>query len=161
MNRWTRLRWRLRLMRMIDWLLGTHLVDAAASDWRDELELIQAEITTVQERLEELHVARGAILRHLCLSYLMLRKNQSPDGWLHFDSQTPPEESAIDILTRSLVAPHWARWRITQVADEEEDLYTYELVPDWQALHQDARVHATRLPSGLLDWLEAQLGPDK
>jgi hypothetical protein len=158
MNRWTRLRWRLRLMRVIDWLLGTHLVDEAASGWRDELEVIQAEITTLQARLEELDASRGAILRHLCLSYLQLRQIQSPDGWLHFDPQVPPEESAIDILTRGLVTPHWARWRITQVAAEDEDLYTYDLLPDWGALHQDARGHATRLPSSLLDWLEGQLG---
>ena len=157
MKHWTRLRWRLRLMGMIDWLLGTHMVDEAASGWRGELEAMDAEITALQARLEELNASRSAILRHLCLSYLQLRQTQFPDGWLHFDPGIPSEESAIDILTRALVTPHWARWQITQVTTEGEDLYTYDLVPDWAALHRDARSRTVSLPPNLLDWLGGQL----
>jgi hypothetical protein len=157
MNRWTRLRWRLWLIGVIDWLLGTHLVDEAASGWRGELEVMGAEIATLQARIEELNASRRAILRHLCLSYLQLRQVQSPDGWLHFNPRVPPEESAIDILTRALVTPHWARWRIVKVATEGEDVYTYDLVPDWAALHQEARTRAASLPAGLLDWLGEQM----
>ena len=156
MNRWTRLRWRLRLLGLIDWLLGTHLVQHTTSHWRAELETMQAEITSLQARLEELNQSRAAILRHLSLSYLQLRHIQSPQNWLHFDPRVSAEESAIDVLTRALVNPHWARWRITQVATEGQDLYTYDLIPDWPALHQDAQKRAASLPPGLLDWLEEQ-----
>jgi hypothetical protein len=157
MNYWTRLRWRLRLLGVVDWLLGTHLVEKTTSRWRHELELMQVEITALQARLEELNQSRSAILRHLSLSYLQLRQTQSPSSWLHFDPRVPAEESAIDVLTRALVIPHWARWRITQVAAEDEGLYTYDMLPDWPALHQDALKYAASLPPGLLDWLGEQL----
>jgi len=157
MNRWTRLRWRIRLLGVIDWLLGTHLVKQTTSRLQHELETMQVEINTLQARLEELDESRGAILRHLSLSYLQLRQTQSPDGWLHFDPRVPAEESAIDILTRALVTPHWARWQITQVAAEDEDLYTYDMAPDWPALYQDALKYAASLPPGLLDWLGEQI----
>jgi hypothetical protein len=160
MNRWARLRWRLRLLGLIDWLLGTHLVEKTTSRWRGELEVMQAEITTLQARLEELDDSRTAILRHLSLSYLQVRQIQSPTNWLHFNPRIPAEESAIDVLTRALVTPHWARWRITQVATQDEHLYTYDLVPDWSALHQDAQKHAARLTPGLLDWLGEQIGQE-
>ncbi len=156
MSRWARLRWRVRLFAVIDWLLGTHLLDRATSRWRQELEAMQSEIALLQARLEELDVSRAAILRHLCLSYLELRQSQSPEGWLHFDPRVTTEETAIDVLTRALVTPHWARWKITQLAKQEEDLYTYDLVPDWEALHQDALNYATSVPPSLLDWLRQQ-----
>jgi hypothetical protein len=156
MSRWARLRWRVRLFAVIDWLLGTHLLDRATSRWRQELETMQSEIASLQARLEELDVSRGAILRHLCLSYLELRQSQSPEGWLHFDPRVATEETAIDVLTRALVTPHWARWKITQLAKGEEDLYTYDLVLDWEALHQDALDHAASVPPSLLDWLRQQ-----
>jgi len=143
---------------VVDRLLGTHFVEKTTGRWRHELELMQTEITTLQARLEELNVSRGAILRHLSLSYLQLRQAQSPSAWLHFDPRVPAEESAIDVLTRALVIPHWARWRITQVAAEDEDLYTYDMVPDWPALYQDALEYAPSLSPGLLEWLEEQLG---
>ena len=158
MNRWTRLRWRLRLLGVIDWLLGTHLVDEAASRWQQQLKEMQAEINSLQTRLEELGASRSAILRHLCLSYLQLRQVHSPTDWLHFDPQDPAEESAIDVLTRALVTPHWARWRITQVMREDEAGYSYDLVPNWSDLHQDALNHAASLPPSLLDWLGEQAG---
>ena len=160
MKHWARLRWQLRLMRAIDWLLGTHLLAEAARGWRGDLEVIQAEMATLQTRLEELDASRGAILRQLCLSYLQLRQTQLPDSWLHFDPQIPSEEPAIDILTRALVTPHWARWQITQVTAEGEDLYTYDLVPDWAALNWDARSHAASSRSNLLDWLGEQSGQE-
>ena len=156
MSRWARLRWRVRLFAVIDWLLGTHLLDRATSRWRQELETMQLEIASLQARLEELDVSRSAILRHLCLSYLELRQSQSPECWLHFDPRIAAEETAIDVLTRALVTPHWARWKIIQLAEGEDDLYTYDLVPDWEALHQDALNHATSVPPGLLDWLRHQ-----
>jgi len=157
MNHWTRLRWRLHLLGVVDWLLGTHFVEKTASRWRHELELMQAEITTLQARLEELNESRSAILRHLSLSYLQWRQTQSPRCWLHFDPRVSTEESAIDVLTRALVIPHWARWRITQAEDEDEDLYTYDMLPDWPALYHDALKYAASLPPGLLDWLAEQL----
>lgn len=157
MNRWTRLRWRVRLLAVIDWLLGTHLVERTTGHWRQEIETIQTEISSLQARMEELNASRGAILRHLCLSYLQLRHTQSPKSWLHFDPRNPAEESAIDVLTRTLVAPHWARWKITQVAIRDDNLYTYDLVPDWKALHQDALDHPSSFPTSLLDWLRAQM----
>lgn len=156
MSRWTRLQWRVRLLAVIDWLLGTHLVDRAVNRWRQEVEAMQTEITSLQTRLDELDVSRGAILRHLCLSYLQLRQVQSPDGWLHFDPRNPAEESAIDVLTRALVAPHWARWKVTRVAARDENIYTYDLVPDWTALHQEALNHIPGFPASLLDWLSEQ-----
>ena len=156
MSRWARLRWRVRLFAVIDWLLGTHLLDRATSRWRQELETMQSEIASLQARLEELDVSRGAILRHLCLSYLELRQSQSPESWLHFDPRVAAEEAAIDVLTRALVTPHWARWKITQLAEGEEGLYTYDLAPDWKALHQDALNNASSVPPGLLDWLRQQ-----
>jgi hypothetical protein len=156
MNRWTRLRWRLRLLGVIDWLLGTHLVDEATSRWQQQLETMQAEINSLQTRLEELGASRSAILRHLCLSYLQLRQVRSPLDWLHFDPQDPAEESATEVLTRALVTPHWARWTITQVTSEDDAGYAYDLVPDWSALHQDALNHAASVPPSLLDWLGQQ-----
>jgi len=157
-NRWTRLRWHVRLLAVIDWLLGTQLVETATDRWRQELRAMQAEISGLQVRLEELDASRGAILRHLCLSYLQLRQVQSPESWLHFDPRIPTEESAIDVLTRALVTPHWARWHIAHVAVEDDALYTYDLVPDWESLHQDALGHTASLPPGLLDWLAEQVG---
>lgn len=156
MNRWTRLRWRLRLLGAIDWLLGTHLVHEAVSRWQQQLKEMQAEINSLQTRLEELGSSRSAILRHLCLSYLQLRQVRSPTDWLHFDPQDPAEESAIDVLTRALVAPHWARWKITQVMSEDETQYAYDLIPDWSDLNQDALDHAANLPRSLLNWLGEQ-----
>ncbi len=156
MSRWTRLRWRIRLLGMIDWLLGTHLVEQTTNRWQHELETMQVEINTLQAHLEELDDSRVAILRHLSLSYLQLRQTQSPSNWLHFDPRVPAEESAIDVLTRALVTPHWARWRITCVAADEEDLFVYDIVPDWAALYQDALEYAASLPPGLLDWLGQQ-----
>lgn len=157
MNRWVRLRWRLRVLGIIDLLLGTDLVDEATRRWRQELETMQAEITSLQTDLEELAASRAAILRHLCLSYLQLREAHSPTGWLHFDPQISTEESAIEVLTRALVSPHWARWRITQLRTEDDTRYVYDLVPDWRALHQDALSHAESIPSSLIDWLHAQV----
>jgi hypothetical protein len=156
MSRWTRLRWRVRLLAVIDSWLGTHLVEQASKRWHQELEVMQTEITSLQTRLAELDASREAILRHLCLSYLQLRRVQSPEDWLHFDPRSPTEESAIDVLTRALVAPHWARWKVTQVATEDSDLYTYDLALDWIVLYQEALKYATSLPSGLLDWLKEQ-----
>lgn len=156
MSRWTRFQWRVRLLAVIDWLLGTHLVDLAVNRWRQDVEAMQTEITSLQTRLDELNASRRAILRHLCLSYLQLRQVQSPDGWLHFDPRNPAEESAIDVLTRALVAPHWARWKVTRVAAEDANIYTYDLLPDWTALHQEALNHIPDLPAGLLDWLSRQ-----
>ncbi len=160
MSRWARLRWRVRLFAVIDWLLGTHLLDQATSRWRQELEVMQTEIALLQARLEELDVSRGAILRHVCLSYLELRQSKSPEGWLHFDPRVPTEETTIDVLTRALVTPHWARWKITQVAEQEDEVYTYDLVPDWGALHQDALNHAASVPACLFDWLRQQAERD-
>jgi hypothetical protein len=156
MNRWTRLRWRLRLLGVTDWLLGTRLVDEATSRWQQQLEAMQVEINSLQTSLEELNASRRAILRHMCLSYLQLRQVHSRIDWLHFDPQDPAEEPAIDVLTRALVTPHWARWRITQVTNEDDTQYTYDLVPDWRALHQDALSHATSFPPSLFDWLGEQ-----
>ena len=156
MSRWIRLRWRLRMLGVIDLLLGTHLVDEATGRWQQELEAMQAEIASLQTDLEELNASRTAILRHLCLSYLQLREAHSTTDWLHFDPQTSTEESAIDVLTRALVSPHWARWKITQVRTEDDTRYAYDLVPDWRALYQDALSHAASLPPSLLDWLHTQ-----
>jgi hypothetical protein len=138
-------------------LLGTRLVDTANKRWRQELQEMQAEIISLQTELEELDASRTAILRHLCLSYLQLRQAHSPIGWLHFDPRTSTEESAIDVLTRALVSPHWARWRITRVRTEDDPHYVYDLVPDWKALHRDALSHAASFPPSLIDWLHAQL----
>lgn len=160
MNRWTRLRWRIRLLGVIDWLLGTHLLEQTTNRWRHQLETMQVEINTLQARLEELDKSRSAILRHLSLSYLQLRQTQSPSGWLHFDPRVPADETAIDVLTRALVTPHWARWRITQVTAGDQDLFVYDLVPDWPALYQDAREYAASLPPELLDWLEGHTGQE-
>jgi hypothetical protein len=153
MNRWTRFRWSTHLLTVIDWLLGTHLLRRATSQWWQEIETVQAEITYIETRLDELNVSRGAILRHLCLSYLHLRQTQSPDDWFHFDPQVPAEESVIEILTRALVAPHYARWRISPMPGGDAELYTYDLVPDWTALYQDALNHETNLAPRLLSWL--------
>jgi hypothetical protein len=158
MNRWTRLRWLLRLLAVIDWLLGTKLLEQATKSWKQEFETIQSEISTLQARMEELDASRGAILRHLSLSYLQLRQVNYPQDWLHFDPRNPDEESAVDVLTRALVAPHWARWRVTDLAAEDTSHpYTYDLVPDWSALHEDALDHAASFPASLLDWLKEQL----
>ena len=157
MNRWTRFRWRVRMLALIDWLLGTNLVDNVTGRWRQEIEAMQTEIAALQTRLEKLDSSRGLILRQLCLNYLQLRQAQFPAGWLHFDPRIDAEETAIDVLTRALVTPHWARWKITQTAIEDEDLYTYDLVPDWEALHQDALGHIANIPPSLLDWLSKQV----
>jgi hypothetical protein len=93
------------------------------------------------------------------LSYLQLRQVQSPEGWLHFDPRIPTEGSAIEVLTRSLVTPHWARWHITPIV-EDDALYTYDLLPDWKALHEDALGHTASLPPSLLDWLAEQVERD-
>jgi hypothetical protein len=155
MSRWTRLRWHVRLLAVVDWLLGSHLVDRAMSHWQQELEATQSEITSLETRLEELDLSREAVLRHLCLGYLQLRQLQSPGDWLHFDPHNPAEEATIDVLTRALVTPHWARWTVTQVG-EEAGVYTYDLVPDWAALHQDALNCATGSPTSLGEWLSEQ-----
>jgi hypothetical protein len=161
MNRWTRLRWHVRMLAVIDWLLGTHLADNATGRWRQELATLQTEINSLQTSLEELDASRGTILRHLCLSYLQLRQHQSPQDWLHFDPRLPSEETAIDVLTRALVTPHWACWRINHVTAENEDLYTYDLILDWQALHQDALKYADSFPSSLLEWLREYADSEK
>jgi hypothetical protein len=159
MNRWARLRWLLPLLAVIDWLLGTKLLERATRSWRQEFETIQSEISSLQTRIEELDASRGAILRHLCLSYLQLRQVNYPQSWLHFDPRDPAEESAVEILTRALVAPHWARWQVTELAAEDAGhRYTYDLIPDWCALHEDALDHAASFPASLLDWLREQLG---
>lgn len=160
MNHWTRLRWRVHLLAVIDWLLGTRLVEQAARRWQQELATLQTEITSLQTRLVELDASRGAILRQVCLNYLQLRQHQSPEAWLHFDPRLPNHEAAIDVLTRALVTPHWACWRINQVASETEHLFTYDLVPDWLALRQDALKHADSFPHVLLEWLEEQQWTD-
>ena len=157
MKRWVRLRWQVRMLGVIDFLLGTHLVNEATRRWLQELEAMQTEIISLQTDLEELNVSRATILRQLCLSYLQLRQLHDPTGWLHFDPQTSTEESAIDVLTRALVSPHWARWRITQIRTEDDTRYVYDMVPDWKALHQDALNHAANFPSSLIDWLHEQL----
>jgi hypothetical protein len=157
MDHWTRFRWRIRLMALIDWLLGTHLVEQVTGHWRKEIEAMREEISSLEASLDELDASRKAILRHLCLTYLQQRQTQSPENWLHFDPQDAAEESTIDVLTRALVSPHWARWKVTQVSAEDADLYTYDLVPDWEALRQDAVDRSTHLPSSLLAWLEEQM----
>ena len=152
MDRWTCFRLRVRLLAVIDWLLGTHLVERVTDHWRQEIHSMQSDITSLQTRLEELDASRGAMLRQLCVNYLQLRQVRSPEDWLHFDPRDPDEESAIEVLTRALVAPHAARWRVNPVA-EKDDLYTYDLVPDWEALYQDAVQHAGVFSAGLLKWL--------
>ncbi|GAB4532253.1 MAG: hypothetical protein Kow0063_12530 [Anaerolineae bacterium] len=156
MNRWSRLRWHVRLLAVIDCLLGTHLVDRAIRRWQQELRTLQSEIISVQTRLEELLASQNAVLRQVCLNYLQWRQYQSPDDWLHFDPRIPDQKAAIDVLTRALVSPHWACWRINQVTTGTDSLYTYDLVPDWQALHQDALRQADNFPSSLLEWLQEQ-----
>jgi len=157
MNHWTRWRWRVRLLAMIDWLLGTHLLEQTTSHWQEEIAAVQTEISSLQARMDELSAAHRAVLRHMCLTYLQLRQSQSPERWLHFDPRQPAEESAIEVITRALVAPHWARWRLTQLDVESvPSAYTYDLVPDWASLHQDALERAPSLPAGLLQWLQEQ-----
>ncbi len=157
MNRWGRFPWRVRLLAVIDRLLGTHLLNKTVHRWQQEVKAMQTEIASLQTCLEELDDSRRAILRHLCLSYLQLRQSQSPDGWLHFDPRNPAEESAIDVLTRALVVPHWARWTVNQVATKDANIYTYDLVPDWAALHQEALKQRTNFSTSLLDWLSEQM----
>ncbi|UCC86268.1 MAG: hypothetical protein JSV81_15620 [Anaerolineales bacterium] len=140
----------------IDWLLGTHLLTKTTSHWQQKIETMQTEISSLEARMAELNASRGAILRHLCLSYLQLRQAQSPENWFHFDPRVPAEEDAIEILTRSLVTPHLARWKINQIAAGGANLYTYDLIPDWGTLHQDALNHGTRIPTNLFDWLAEQ-----
>ena len=155
MKRWTLFRWQVRLLAMVDGLLGTHGLVRVTGRWQRQVQAMQTEITSLQRHLQELDTSRGAILRHLCLSYLQLRKLQSPEMWLHFDPRHPAAASAIDVLTRALVTPHWARWRVSPVA-EEPNTYTYDLVPDWPALYQDSVQHAANLPVSLIDWLQEQ-----
>jgi hypothetical protein len=157
MSRCGRFEWRVRLLAVIDRLLGTHLLDRTVNRWQQEVEAMQTEIASLQTRLEELDDSRGAILRHLCLSYLQLRQARSPDGWLHFDPRNPAEESAIDILTRALVVPHWARWTVNQVGTRDANIYTYDLVPDWAALRQEVLKHTTNFSTSLLDWVSEQM----
>lgn len=160
MSRWIFFRWRVRLLVVIDWLLGTHLADQVVGRWRQEIETMQAEVSSLQAHLEELGASREAILRDLCLNYLQLRQLQSPDDWRHFDPHDPAEESAIEVLTKAMVAPHWARWQVTPV-EGEASIYTYDLVPDWPALHQDALNRAASFPTSLLDWLGEQAAGSK
>lgn len=154
-------RWRLRLLAIIDWLLGTHLVDRVVGRWRREIEAMQNEVASLQTRMEELDASRKSTLHDLCLIYVQLRQTESPDCGLHFDPRDPAEESAINVLTKALVTPHWARWRINPIAGEDANLYTYDLVPDWPALHQDALNRAASFPSVLLNWLEEQEASDR
>jgi hypothetical protein len=153
MDHWTRFRWRLRLLAVVDWLLGTHFVEGVTGRWRRELQDLQQEIASLQERLEDLDASRGAMLRQVCLGYLQVRSLRSPAAWLHFDPREPDEEAAIDVLTRALVRTHYARWRMAPVDHGGDPQYTYDLVPDWEALYQDALQHAGNLPAGLLAWL--------
>jgi hypothetical protein len=157
MSRWRRSQWRVRLLAVIDRLLGTHLLDRSVNRWQQEVKAMQIEIASLQTRMEELNASRGAILRHLSLSYLQLRQSQAPDSWLHFDPRNPAEESAIDVLTRALVAPHWARWTVNQIGSGDANIYTYDLVPDWAALRQEVLKHTTNFSTSLLDWLSAQM----
>jgi hypothetical protein len=159
MDKWTLFRWRVRALAVADWLLGTRLVDRVVDRWQQHLEEAQSEIAALQARMHELEDSRRATLRHLCLSYLQLRQLQSPDGWLHFDSRHPSEEAAIEVTTRALVAPHWARWTVKQV-EEQPDTYTYDLVPDWGALHQDALNRLDAFTASLLDWIAEQARQD-
>jgi hypothetical protein len=164
MSRWTYFRWRVRLLALIDYLLGTHLVDKTVDHWWREIEAMQTEITSLQTRMEELDDARRSTLRDMCLNYLQLRQAHSPDSWLHFDPRDPAEESAIDLLTKALVAPHWARWGISHIAGEDAGSFSYDLTPDWQALHQDALKRVANFPASLLNWLAEQSSasaPDK
>lgn len=160
MSRWTRFRWRVRLLAVIDWLLGTRMVDRTVGHLRQEIDALQAEVETLQTRMEELSVARLSTFRCLCLTYLQQRQAQSPDGWLHFDPRDPAQESAIDLLTKALVAPHWARWEIIEIDGEKTHCYTYDLAPDWHALHQDVLTRVAEFPDSLLNWLaELASGP--
>jgi hypothetical protein len=160
MDRWARFRLGIRLLAVVDWLLGTHLVGRVTDRWRREILTMQSEISALQERLEDLGAARGAMLRQLCLSYLQVRAIHSPDDWLHFDPRNPDEETAIDVLTRALVAPHWARWRMTPLPGTA-DGYTYDLIPDWEALHKDALRQPGVFPERVVDWLAEQKEPIK
>jgi hypothetical protein len=160
MDRWTCFRLRVRLLAVVDWLLGTHLVERVTDHWRHEIQSMQSDIISLHTRLEELDASRGAMLRQLCVNYLQLRQVHSPEDWLHFDPRNPDEESAIDVLTRALVAPHAARWRVNPVADNDK-LYTYDLVPDWDALYQDAVQHSGVFSAPLLDWLAKHTSRDE
>jgi hypothetical protein len=155
MDHWTRFRLGIRLLAVIDWLLGTHLVDRVTNRWRQQIHAMQTDIAALQARLENLDASRGTLLRQLCLSYLQVRQIRSPDGWLHFDPRDPDENAAIDILTRALVAPHRARWRMNPIS-ETADCYTYDLIPDWHILHQDALRQPDIFPARLIDWVAAQ-----
>jgi hypothetical protein len=157
MSRWRRSQWRVRLLAVIDRLLGTHLLNRSVNRWQQEVKAMQIEIASLQTHMEELNASRAAILRHLSLSYLQLRQSQSPDSWLHFDPRNSAEESAIDVLTRALVAPHWARWTVNQIGSGDANIYTYDLVPDWAALRQEVLKHTTNFSTSLLDWLSAQM----
>jgi hypothetical protein len=160
MDRWARFRLGIRLLAVVDWLIGTHLVGRVTDRWRRQIQAMQSEITSLQERLEDLGASRRALLRQLCLSYLQARQIRSPERWLHFDPRDPDEEAAIDVLTRALVAPHWARWRITPIA-QTADGYAYDLIPNWEALRQDALQQTGVYPSRLIEWLAEQMAEMK
>jgi hypothetical protein len=152
MDRWTCFRLRVRFLAVVDWMLGTHLVERLTDHWRQEIQLMQSDISSLHTRLEELDDSRSAMLRQLCANYLQIRQIRSPEDWLHFDPRNPDEESAIEVLTRALVAPHSARWHVNPLAGHD-NLYTYDLVPDWEALYQDAVQHADVFSPSLLNWL--------
>ena len=152
MDRWTWFRLRVRFLAIVDWMLGTHLVERLTDHWRHEIQSMQSDISSLRTHLEELDDSRGAMLRQLCVNYLQIRQIRSPEDWLHFDPRNPDEESAIEVLPRALVAPHSARWHVNPVA-EHDNLYTYDLVPDWETLYQDAVQHAGVFSPGLLNWL--------
>ena len=50
MKRWVRLRWQVRMLGVIDFLLGTHLVNEATRRWLQELEAMQTEIISLHAK---------------------------------------------------------------------------------------------------------------
>jgi hypothetical protein len=152
--RWTTWLW-VRLLLVVDELLGTHLVEWELAKRQHEIERLVAHIEAVDRDLDALAAELALHQLAMCLIELKARSERSErndlGGWLCFAPQSDGDESLLDHAIEHLVKP-----RVASVDVEPDGMgdYIYRLHPDWTAII--ARLSSTVVAPELLAWLEGQ-----
>ena len=130
MNLWMRLRFNFFIL--IDWLLGTRLVDGELAHLQGRVQACETRVSEVQQQVDDLNRFLYVLQVELCVLYLRQRYLLHPHTWLRFSPADGMDEGAgLDLLIGQLVKPGLASVRSAGGGD---GTYVYHLRPDWDAI---------------------------
>jgi hypothetical protein len=135
---------------LIDYLLGTHLVEKELSRREAKVGRYRTQVAELEGQLAKLEGLLGAVNLRLCLLYLQERNLLRPERWLSFDPNDPEEDRGLGLLIEHLVKPRLATIEMDKV---EEGHYVYHLQPDWAAIRAFFAEQQDDLEPDVKGWL--------